>query len=106
MGAGTPKEAIFDATGLIDGNGTYRITFRYTSGQVRLDIAGIEVVRNDTVHVDEDIHHGYTGRATKDNTYTIKVANYETGASFKIKAQVYGDIGKDSNGVVLIKKQR
>ena len=106
IGSGTPKEAIFDATGLIDGNGTYRITFRYTSGQVRLDIAGIEVVRNDTVHVDEDIHHGYTGRATKDNTYTIKVANYETGASFKIKAQVYGDIGKDSNGVVLIKKQQ
>ncbi|MFC4992326.1 beta-N-acetylhexosaminidase [Rubritalea tangerina] len=98
-------EVVFDATGHINQNGTYLITFIYTGGRERLDIDGIEVVRNDTDHVGKDIHHGFTGGSSKNNTYKIKVNNYETGASFKIKAQIYGDQGNDSNGVVLIKRQ-
>ena len=82
------------------------VTFLFTGGEFRLDIDGIEVVRNDTVHVDQDIHHGFTGGSAKNNTYKITVNNYETGASFKIKAQIYGDEGDDSNGVVLIKKSQ
>lgn len=106
VGDGKAKEVIFNATGLIDSNGTYLVTFIYTSGEFRLDIDGIEVVRNDTVPVDKDIHHGFTGGTSKNNTYKIKVGNYETGASFKIKAQIYGDNGDDSHGVVLIRKER
>lgn len=104
IGNKKPKEVIFNATGLINSNGTYVITFQYTGGRERLDIDGIEVVRNDTVHVGKDIHHGFTGGSAKNNSYKIKVNNYETGASFKIKAQIYGDEGDDSNGLVLIKK--
>ena len=104
VGNAKPKEVTFDATGLIDGNGRYTITFLYTSGKFRLDIDGIKVVRNDTVHVDKDIHHGFAGASHKNNTYKINVKNYETGASFKIKAMIYGDQGTDTNGVVLIKK--
>ncbi|NWK55812.1 family 20 glycosylhydrolase [Verrucomicrobiaceae bacterium N1E253] len=106
VGNGKAKEVIFDATGLINSNGTYIITFQYTGGRERLDIDGIEVVRNDTVHVGKDIHHGFTGGSSKNNRYTIKVGNYETGASFKIKAQIYGDVGDDSNGMVLIQKKK
>ena len=98
------KEVIFDATGHINSNGLYTITFLFTGGRQRLDIDGIEVVRNDTVPVGKDIHHGFTGSGRKNNTYKIKVSNYETGASFKIKAMIYGDEGADSNGVVLIRK--
>lgn len=105
IGNSTAKEVSFDATGLINSNGTYIITFQYTNGRQRLDIDGVEVVRNDTVHVDKDIHHGFTGSGAKNNRYTIKVNNYETGASFKIKALIYGDEGSDSNGVVLIRKK-
>jgi len=99
------KEVSFDATGHINANGTYLITFAYTGGRERLDIDGIKVVRNDTDSVGEDKHHGFSGGSSKGNTYTIKVANYETGASFKIKAMIYGDEGDDSNGVVLIRKK-
>lgn len=105
VGNRKPKTMVFDATGLIDGNGVYTITFQYTGGKERLDIDGIKVVRNDTVFVDKDIHHGFTGGSSKNNTYKIKVGNYETGASFKIKASIYGDEGDDSNGVVLIRKE-
>ncbi len=102
------KQAIdvtFDATGKIDSNGTYLITFLYESGESRLDIDGITVVRNDIDPVDEDIHHGFTGGRSHNNTYTIKVSNYQTGASFKVKALIYGDISDDSNGAVIIKKK-
>lgn len=105
VGSGKPKEVTFDATGLIDSNATYLITFQYTGGASRLDIDGIRVVRNDTDPVGEDIHHGFTGGQAENNTYRIDVSNYQTGASFKIKAQIYGDESDDSNGVVLIRKE-
>lgn len=105
VGNGKPMEVTFDATGLIDSNGTYLITFQYTGGQQRLDIDGVEVVRNDVDPVGKDVHHGFTGGSTKDNVYTIKVDSYQTGASFKVKAMIYGDTGDDSNGVVLIRKK-
>ncbi len=104
VGNGKPKEATFDATGHINANGTYLVTFLYTGGQFRLDIDGIRVVRNDTTPAGQDIHHGFTGAHQKNNTYRINIKNYETGASFKIKAMIYGDQGNDTNGVVLIKK--
>ncbi|BDS07913.1 beta-N-acetylhexosaminidase [Oceaniferula spumae] len=99
------KVVTFDATGHINSNGIYIITFQYTGGGERLDIDGIEVVRNDTDPVGKDMHHGFTGSQAKNNTYRIHVKNYETGASFKIKAHIYGDEGTDSNGVVLIRKK-
>lgn len=105
VGNKKPKEVIFDATGHINSNGEYIITFLYTGGRERLDIDGIKVVRNDTTPVGQDMHHGYTGGSRKNNTYRIHVKNYETGASFKVKAYIYGDQGDDSNGVVLIRKK-
>lgn len=102
-GNGKPKEMTFDATGLINKNGEYLVTFLYTGGEQRLDIDGIEVVKNDQQTVAKDIHHGTTGGTHKNNTYTLKIDSYETGATFKIKAQVYGDTGDDSNGMVLIR---
>lgn len=100
------KEASFDATGLIDGNGDYIITFVYTGGKYRLMIDGIEMIRNDTVPVGNDIHKGSTGSKHNKNSYRIKVRNYQTGASFKVNAMIYGDEGSDSNGVVLIRKAK
>ncbi|MGB1260590.1 MAG: beta-N-acetylhexosaminidase [Akkermansiaceae bacterium] len=98
------KIVTFDATGHINSNGVYTVTFLYTGGRERLDIDGIEIVRNDTVPSGKDMHHGYTGGSKKNNTYRVHIKNYETGASFKIKAHIYGDEGDDSNGVVLIRK--
>lgn len=105
IGNAKPMEVSFEATGFIDGNGTYLITFQYTGGTQRLDIDGIKVLRNNTDPVGEDIHHGYTGGSAENNTYEIEVNNYQTGAAFQVKAMIYGDTGDDSNGVVLIRKK-
>ena len=43
-------------------------------------------------------------RQNKNNVYRLKITKYETGANYTIIANVMGDTGNDSNGVVLIKK--
>nr|WP_281380208.1 family 20 glycosylhydrolase [Armatimonas rosea] len=95
----------FDVSKLISGNGTYQITFVYTSGRERLDIDKVEVFRNtETLALATDRHHGFTGGATKDNVYTLKLEGFDPSASYTLRAHIYGDEGSDSNGVVLIKK--
>lgn len=103
VGNRQPIPVDFEATGLINANGTYQVAFVYTGGVQRLDIDKVEIIRNQTL-VASDIHHGFTGGQAKDNVYTVKVDAYETGAAFKVRAYIYGDEGDDSNGVVLIKK--
>lgn len=102
------KGAIFgelelNATGKIDGNGTYDVTFIYTDGAHKLEIEGVSVYKNRQL-ITQDGHKGETGTSSSDNTYRVKIDDYETGAEFKIKAKVRGDIGNDSYGVVFIKK--
>ncbi|MDP6635346.1 MAG: family 20 glycosylhydrolase [Phycisphaerae bacterium] len=96
-------KAVFDATGLINKPGLYTVTFLYTGGRQRLDIDSIEVVKNDKEVVAKDTHHGFTGGKSKGNTYRVKIDDYETGASYKINAMIYGDVGADSNGLVFIR---
>ncbi len=102
VSAGTYKPVKFDATGKINKNGTYEVTFLYTGGEQRLDIEKVEVIVNGKV-VARDVHQGTTGGQNKDNTYTLKITNYETGANYTIQANVMGDTGNDSNGVVMLK---
>ncbi|AQT67053.1 Beta-N-acetylhexosaminidase [Anaerohalosphaera lusitana] len=102
VSAGTYSPVKFDATGLINKAGVYEVTFMYTSGQQRLDIEKVEVIVNDKV-VARDVHHGFTGGQRKANTYRLKIDDFETGANYFVRANVMGDTGDDSNGVVLIK---
>ncbi|MFD0895393.1 family 20 glycosylhydrolase [Luteolibacter ambystomatis] len=103
VGDRKPLTVEFDATGKINQAGTYEVTFQFTDGKQRLDIDSVEVFLNQD-SVAKDVHHGTTGATNDKNVYRLKVDRYETGASFKIRAAVYGDEGSDSNGVVLLKK--
>jgi hexosaminidase len=103
VSAGTYKPAKFDATGKINKNAVYEVTFIYTSGGQRLDIEKVEVIVNDKV-VAHDEHYGTTGGQHKDNVYRLNITNYETGANYTVSANIMGDTGNDSNGVVLIKR--
>jgi len=102
VSTGVYKPAQFDATGKINRNGTYEITFIYTGGQQHLDINKVEVVVNNKV-VASDVHYGTTGGQHKDNVYKLKIKNYETGANYTIRGNIMGDTGNDSNGLVFIK---
>lgn len=93
-----------NATGKINRNGEYILTFLYTGGSYRLDIESVEVYKNGK-KIAEDVHFGYTGGAANNNSYKFKIAQYETGAGFTIKAKVRGDEGNDSYGVVYLKRK-
>ncbi len=100
------KTIEFDATGKITGNGVYEITFERTVGSTRLNLQGVEVLKDEIDPVDKDIHKGFTAtRRTpaEKNVYTITVSNYETGASFTVKAKVHTR-GDYSKGLVFIRK--
>lgn len=91
-----------NATGKINKNGTYEVTFLHTDGDAQLQIEGISVYKNGNIIAD-DVHIGKAGKQAETNTYSFKVDNYETGAAFKIKANIKGIGGNDSNGVLYIK---
>lgn len=103
LSAGTYRPVDYDATGRITGNGPYEVTFIYTGGSQRLDIQKVDVILHGKV-VASDHHYGTTGSKNQDNTYSVKIQDYETGASYTLRAHIRGDTGNDSKGLVFIKK--
>ena len=103
IAAGEYKSVDFDGSGKINKDGAYEVTFIYTGGEQRLDINKVEVILHGQV-VAQDTHYGTAGGAHKDNTYKVEIQNFETGATYTVRAYVMGDTGSDSNGMVLIKK--
>lgn len=91
-----------NATGKIEKNGSYEVTFLYTDGANPIEIQGITVHKNGRIIAD-DMHVGKSGKQNDSNTYSFKIDDYETGAAFKIKANIKGVAGNDSNGVIFIK---
>ena len=53
--------------------GECRISFRYSSGENRLNILGVQLVTAGGQEVSEDIHFGTAGEKSKNATYRIKV---------------------------------
>ncbi|MBO7067227.1 MAG: hypothetical protein J6W52_00890 [Bacteroidaceae bacterium] len=53
--------------------GKQTVTFQYTSGNHRLDIAGVDIVDLDGNIVASDYHKGYTGGAKSKNVYTLNI---------------------------------
>lgn len=55
-------------------SGTQKVTFQYTSGSHRLDIAGVDIIDPTTGEVvASDYHKGYTGGSKSKNVYTLNI---------------------------------
>lgn len=91
-----------NATGKINKNGKYELSFWSTEGVHRLEIEKVEIFKNGN-KIAEDEHPAFTGGKSKNNIYSFVINDYETGAAFTIKAQVRGGGGNDTNGGVFIK---
>lgn len=91
-----------NATGKIKKNGKYEVTFLYTDGENPIEIHGITIHKNGRIIAD-DMHVGKIGKQDKNNSYSFRIDDYETGATFKIKANIKGVGGNNSNGVIFIK---
>ena len=73
---GLPAIAICGVRGYLAilGSGTQKVTFQYTSGNHRLDIAGVDIIDPATGNVvASDYHKGYTGGAKSNNVYTLSI---------------------------------
>lgn len=91
----------WDITPQIIGAATIEAKFLYSSGEHRLDIGWVELLQNGQV-VARDEHPGFTGGATKDNIYSLKLPRFVTGAKYTLRANVRADGGNDSNGDIWI----
>ena len=73
---GLPTSGVLATKGYLAilGSGTQTVTFQYTSGSHRLDIAGVDVIDPATGNiVASDYHKGYTGSAKSNNVYRLNI---------------------------------
>ena len=75
-----------------------KIQFLYTKGSKRLDIRKVRLESGDIKL--EDNHFGYTGGARKDNVWMFNIPKEAPAAGWKLTAEIEGDGGSDSYGVV------
>ena len=72
---GLPASGVVGTKGYLAvlGKGRQTITFQYTSGNHRLDIAGVDILDLEGNVVAHDYHKGYTGGAKSNNVYTLNI---------------------------------
>ena len=90
-----------NATGKINKNRKYTVSFWLTDGDGTIEIESVGLYKNGKL-IDEDKHTGIAGAKSEDNLYRFDVSQYETGAGFTLKAKVRAS-SEDIYGVVFIK---
>ncbi len=90
-----------NATGKINSNGKYVLSFQSTGGRSKLEIQSIEIYKNG-IKLNGGVQQNITEQ--KENSYKFEINDYETGAAFTIKAYVRGDTSNDTNGAIFIRK--
>ncbi len=96
----TFKTMQWNVSDFIKDAGNLEITFSYTSGTHRLDIAWAELRQGDTV-LARDEHEGTTGGRNSNNTYQL-VLKQMPRAGVQLVASVRSDGGTDSNGDITV----
>ncbi|TCD12935.1 hypothetical protein EZ449_02500 [Pedobacter frigidisoli] len=101
----TNESVVLDmnATGKIDQNGKYTITFQPVSGNSSLEIQSVAIYKNG-IKISEDNTKSSAG-LQKTSSYHFQIDNYETGAEFRIKVGLKGIDGNDTNGAVFIRRE-
>jgi alpha-N-acetylglucosaminidase len=95
----TLAQRVWDLTPVVKKNGELTLRFQYTSGGCRLEINGVELLR-DGVVVSSDPHSGRTGNEDILNAYKLKVEGFEPGHKWELRAKIRSDGGSDSNGSI------
>ena len=91
----------YDITKHITAPGTYTISFQYTHGGHRLDIANAELLQDGKV-ISTDTHVGITGAMTRDNIYTLNIPRHTPNTKYTLRAKMRSDGGTDSNGNIYL----
>jgi hypothetical protein len=93
----------WDVSRFISRPGSFRFTFIYQKGRNRLDIDYAALFQDEN-EISRDEHFGFTGHEEHHNIYDLYVKQHDPGATYILRAQVWGGGGKDSSGRVLLLK--
>lgn len=96
----------FDVTDRVDAPGTYTATFQWKEGSSALKIHSVTLYEGNR-KVAADVHEGWTGVENNGNSYTLVLKKYRTNLdSYTLKAEVSGASSADSQGEMILKKNR
>jgi hexosaminidase len=98
-----PSTLTMDVTKTLKASGNYQVVFQYTGGLHRLDIDKVILLENGKV-IHTDTHAGFSGGQNQNNTYTLPVNAWKSGATYTIKATIHSNGGNDSNGTVSLQE--
>jgi hexosaminidase len=79
--------------------GKAQVSLNYTAGADGIDIAWVALLEDDQ-EISRDTHDGFAGGSPRKTVYSLDVPAPKPGAHYKLRAQVNGDGGTDSAGVV------
>lgn len=94
-----------DVTKALDANGEWIVTFTYTHGGARLDIAEVALLQNG-VEVSKDAHPGTTGNDNVRNAYTLRFEDPILGAELRLRVKARTHGSANSNGVIQLRRSK
>lgn len=97
------QELDWDLTPHVTTSGNYRVTFTYTAGAHRLDIAWAQFLV-DGQPGPRDEHLGSAGFEPRDNTYRLDGLLLRPGQRLTLRAKVRADGGDDSHGDITLER--
>ena len=84
--------------------GLYVVEFQYTKGSSRLDFKNVALLKGSEV-VAQDDHAGYSGIANQNNTYRLKIDQFDPAATYSLRADLKPDGPADSFGDITVIKR-
>lgn len=93
-----------DVTKAMDANGEWLVTFTYTRGGARLDIAEVALLQNG-VEVSKDAHPGTTGDKNDRNVYALRFEDPIIGAELRLRVKAKTHGSESSNGLIQLRRK-
>lgn len=93
-----------DVTKAMDANGEWLVTFSYTRGGARLDIAEVALLQNG-VEVSKDAHPGTAGDKNDRNVYTLRFEDPIIGAELRLRVKAKTHGSENSNGLIQLRRK-
>lgn len=88
-----------DITQFVQSEGCQHFYFYYTDGWQALQIDSVQLLENG-VMIDMDPHYGFSGTNKTDIHYLLDLPNYNSGATYTLRAKIKGSNGTDSKGQI------
>ena len=88
----------------MDANGEWLVTFTYTRGGARLDIAEVALLQNG-VEVSKDAHPGTAGDKNDRNVYALRFEDPIIGAELRLRVKAKTHGSENSNGLIQLRRK-